>query len=359
VATPEVWLAWLLYGVHMASLPFWLYASLGALRKQRQRGAGLPTEGEFFGVRLLLIYALSDFVRGLDLCFDGTDGACRAVWGVVPLSLRLGAWALRDVALLGAIGLNIEFILGWTYAALGWRHPAKERLLVRLGFAITLCGLCGSLWGLAATNRQSWQSAAALFVVLLNAVWARANMLLLRHSLPELEMRHRNLSLGSVVGVLAESDAPARNGLVATAPVVWAAAQVAEARLTARLVLTANLFILVVFPIIASDRLMKGAHNRPFIQGAPLGAWVGGAVAPRLEDLPLGISLIPALEMVELLIGWLQLVYVRGVGSKVALARAPAGEPSEESGWRPCGYISYARLGRAMQELSDGGLKMD
>lgn len=344
----------------MASLPFWLCASLGALRKQRQKGAGLPTEGEFFGVRLLLIYAVADFVRGLDLCFDGTDGACRAVWGVVPLGLRLAAWALRDVALLGAIGLNIEFILGWTYAALGWRHPAMERLQVRLGFAITLCGICGSLWGLAATNRQSWQAVAALFVVLLNVVWARANLLLLRHALPELEMRHRNLSLGCVLGMLAESDAPASKGAAATAPVAWASAQVAEARLTARLVLIANLFILVVFPALALDRLLvKGAHSRPFIQDVPLGAWVGGAVAPRLDDLPRDISLNPALELVELLIGWLQLVYVLRIGGKVAAARVPTAGSLVESGRWTCGYVSYSRLGRAMRELSDGGSKVD
>uniref|UniRef100_A0A7S1WUF4 Uncharacterized protein n=1 Tax=Alexandrium catenella TaxID=2925 RepID=A0A7S1WUF4_ALECA len=131
----------------------------------------------------------------------------------------------------------------------------------------------------------------------------------------------------------------------------WVAATVAEARLVARLVLAANAFILALFPLIAIDKLiLKGAYRLPFVQKFPLGSWVAGAAMPRLAELPLDTSLNPSLEVVELLIGWLQWVYVLQTARKPSSARPPAWlqEPGR-------GFVGSLALGGGMREAGNLG----
>eukprot|EP00747_Dinoflagellata_sp_TGD_P099063 gnl/TRDRNA2_/TRDRNA2_167628_c0_seq6.p1 gnl/TRDRNA2_/TRDRNA2_167628_c0~~gnl/TRDRNA2_/TRDRNA2_167628_c0_seq6.p1 ORF type:complete len:113 (-),score=6.07 gnl/TRDRNA2_/TRDRNA2_167628_c0_seq6:99-437(-) len=85
--------AWGLYYMHCVSFPLWLGSAIREMRAQRHR---LPSEWDFFGVRFMAAYVLLDGLRGFDLCFEGADGECQAVWGVCPLYLRMAAWFARD-----------------------------------------------------------------------------------------------------------------------------------------------------------------------------------------------------------------------------------------------------------------------
>eukprot|EP00747_Dinoflagellata_sp_TGD_P185698 gnl/TRDRNA2_/TRDRNA2_42371_c0_seq1.p1 gnl/TRDRNA2_/TRDRNA2_42371_c0~~gnl/TRDRNA2_/TRDRNA2_42371_c0_seq1.p1 ORF type:complete len:378 (+),score=49.91 gnl/TRDRNA2_/TRDRNA2_42371_c0_seq1:55-1134(+) len=334
-------IAWFQYVLHMCSLPIWLGAGMKALRMQlnaKPQGSKTsdhqlftPTEGEFWGVRLLFVYVVADFVRGIDMCLDSTDGACRALWGFVPMWLRFTAWAVRDLALLGAISVEMQCILEWTFKALGLPSPVQECRLLQNTYMFTLCGISGSFWALMATNRQSWQAVAILFVVVLNAAWLRINWKLRYQVIPELEARQ-----------LASSGHPP----------VWALTLLESANRSVRLILFADVVVIVLFTFAAIERLvLKNAHSLPFMPNVSVGSWVGGLTQPMLTEMPPGEELVPLLEVVELLIGWLQFVWMLKLANKSAEMQVPEEKHSE---WPPaCAYLCGESVGQAFAATLD------
>eukprot|EP00747_Dinoflagellata_sp_TGD_P105899 gnl/TRDRNA2_/TRDRNA2_169689_c1_seq1.p1 gnl/TRDRNA2_/TRDRNA2_169689_c1~~gnl/TRDRNA2_/TRDRNA2_169689_c1_seq1.p1 ORF type:complete len:266 (-),score=33.81 gnl/TRDRNA2_/TRDRNA2_169689_c1_seq1:32-829(-) len=258
--------AWGLYAFHMVCLPVWLGVGLRALHvntrskvpasKEGDHTVLIPAEGEYYAIRLLLLYPIADFVRGVDLCFDCTNGSCYAIWGFIPLWLRFAAWAVRDLALLGAVSVELEYILGWTFKALGRPSPAQEHRMLRGAWVFALCGLSGSFLGVMVTNRQSWQAVAVGFPVCLNLVWFRINFKLRRRVIPELESRLPSAS--------ALTERP-----------LWASTLLGDARFTIVIVLAANLIIIVSFTLLAAERIiLKKAHWKPFAPDGGLGVSV-------------------------------------------------------------------------------------
>eukprot|EP00928_Gymnodinium_smaydae_P072192 TRINITY_DN555_c1_g1_i1.p1 TRINITY_DN555_c1_g1~~TRINITY_DN555_c1_g1_i1.p1 ORF type:complete len:357 (-),score=30.80 TRINITY_DN555_c1_g1_i1:290-1360(-) len=327
----DILLARVLYVFHMLSVPCWVAASARALWKQRDVkamygpskvvGPTLPTKCEYFSIRLLAVYVIMDFLRGIDACFDSTDGVCRAIWGFAPWWWRCFTWVTRDLALLGAIGYNLSFNLGWTFEALQWAPPRTLQRLMHGTLGTALCGVAAAFWALMASNRQSWQAWAVLFVVGLNGVWAWTNLVLLRDVVPVLES-----------SLKASKAVPA-----------WVRAVVEEVRLTAKLVLTADVAIMIAFPLLAFERVvLKDASNKVFFPGAGFNEWVGNSVPPLLMDRPNGVLLNPALEVVEMLIGWLQFVYVMRIGSASIATRIPCLSNVDSA---EAEYIDEASLG--------------
>merc|ERR1712224_105848 len=128
------------------------------------------------------------------------------------------------------------------------------------------------------------------FVILLNASWALANAYLLRCVIPE----------------LAKPD-------ISTCLPPWAA--VAQARMTARLMLFCNVAVLICFPCIVYDGLVvKHGFTSPIMPGHAVGSFVGGAPSPSVHKLPPDVFLDMGLEIVEMLIGWTVCVYLGNLG---------------------------------------------
>jgi len=325
----------------MLSMPCWVAASAWSLWKRRDIraeygsskivGGGLPTRAEYFSIRLLALYTVMDALRAMDLCFDSTDGVCRAVWGFVPWWFRCAVWVARDLALLGSIGSNLSFHLGWTYEALEWEQPRTLQMVMHGTLGIVLCAIAAAFWALMATNRQSWQAWACMFVVGLNAVWAYTNFVLLKHVVPAIESR---IQAGKLL--------PA-----------WVGAAVEEVRVAAKLVIIADLAILVLFPIIAFERVvLRGAHEKAFYPGMGLNEWAGNAVPPLMMQRPDGVLLNPVLEVVELLIGWLQCIYVLRVCGACISTRVPCNPPGDAVIHH--GYIDEATMGSLFRSVAFG-----
>lgn len=304
----------------------------------RNSAAVLPTEWEFFGVRLMALYAMADAVRGMDLCFDATDGACRAVWGVVPITIRLAAWCFRDTVLLVAVALYLDYSLGWAIVATGGKVHWIVKLLLRGVVGFVLAGLSIGFYALAMTNLLDWQVAIVLLVVTLNMIWAPTSWKLLHDIFPRVTQHF------------------AREGRQFPK---WAEAALVEARLGSRLVLAANCGILLVFPCLIYARFVTGGlRGRPLIPAVPIGEWVGwNTLSPLLSDLPADVILNPALEVVELGIGWAQLAYCIRLVMKPAADYVPWGP----SGMPPpsCGFVDRDTVGKAMREATVGVRKND
>jgi len=294
------------YAIHMVSLPYWFLSAFDALWKQLKKkrnkpsqGVMLPSEGEFISTLMLAMYPVADAVRGLDACFEGTDGVCWSLWEVFPVWLRLASWWIRDVMLLLSIAVQIDCTISWTHAALGLNAPTNLRRVLRCIAVVCTTGIGLMFTGAAMTNRQSFGMCALCFVILLNGSWAIANSYLLYRTIPEFAKRGMPSSL-----------------------LPWAA--VAQARLTAQLILFCNVMILASFPCIVFQRLVqKHAHSRPTIPGHSLGSWVGNLASPSVTKMPVGVSLDFTLEIVEISIGWCVCVYLTSVGRR--------GEAIEES----------------------------
>lgn len=239
-------------------------------------------------------------------------------------------WAIRDVFLLSAVQINVEFVLCWTHAALGHEPPSTLRRVLRGVFVIAVMGIGSSFLAIATTNRQSYKATTILFVIALNFVWAITTQLVLGRVLPELEKRCQNMT------------------------VEWVTHAISEARLSFRCVRTANLAILVAFPALAAETLLKGAHYKRIVPHVPLDAWVGDALVPSIAEVPADATLNLALEIVELLIGWLQVCVVIQIGKKSIAMHAPWG-PSGAP--RPnCGYVDWSALGFVFQDaMKDDG----
>mmetsp|Transcript_56285 Transcript_56285/g.163216 ORF Transcript_56285/g.163216 Transcript_56285/m.163216 type:complete len:369 (+) Transcript_56285:87-1193(+) len=352
-------MAWGIWWFHMASFVVWGTTSIWAcLRQQRMKKlasvpsskVSLPTEVEVYSIRFLAAYLLFDVLRAFDPCFDSTDGVCRSIFGITPLGLRLTCWGLRDIMLLGAITRVMVFYVGWTHKALGWPEPRRLQRLLWVALFVAICGLLGSFAAMTLTNRQSFQALAILFIVLLNLVWAGMNRFLVRHVVPGLEAALDAGAKGISVGDGADKAADSE-----TSP--WLQSAVAEVRLGTHLLYTANVALLCLFPCIAVERLvLKGAHTMPLIPHAPLDQWVGNATAPLISEKPLGLALNPALEIVEILIGWLQWVYTWRLSSGDMTLRPPHGPPG--ASLPKCGYICRDTLGSAAAaELQRAGKK--
>eukprot|EP00747_Dinoflagellata_sp_TGD_P099064 gnl/TRDRNA2_/TRDRNA2_167628_c0_seq7.p1 gnl/TRDRNA2_/TRDRNA2_167628_c0~~gnl/TRDRNA2_/TRDRNA2_167628_c0_seq7.p1 ORF type:complete len:303 (-),score=30.21 gnl/TRDRNA2_/TRDRNA2_167628_c0_seq7:13-921(-) len=292
--------AWGLYYMHCVSFPLWLGSAIREMRAQRHR---LPSEWDFFGVRFMAAYVLLDGLRGFDLCFEGADGECQAVWGVCPLYLRMAAWFARDVC--------------WP--------PGTWILWGSTLLAILALAFC--MGSLLATNRQSWPAMSAIGLVLLNFPWTFLNLQLLFRVLPQIEMRS--------AGVIS--------------------AQVVKARMGSKLILVANVVILVVFPAkIIYSLWWRDGHHRRFIPAVDVGSWVGQSVCPSLVSQPEGVAVDLSLEMVELAIGWLQSAYCLAVGvlgENLAVLLDPTGRTGacEAVEAAPPAYMSSIALGKALR----------
>mmetsp|Transcript_65155 Transcript_65155/g.182196 ORF Transcript_65155/g.182196 Transcript_65155/m.182196 type:complete len:372 (-) Transcript_65155:16-1131(-) len=355
-------MAYGIWWIHMVSLLIWAATSFWACWRQRRMkalvGAApskavLPTEVELYTIRFLAAYVVFDILRAFDPCFDSTDGVCRSIFGITPLGLRLACWGLRDVMLLWAITAVMVFYVGWTHKALGWPEPRRLKRFLWAALVVAMAGLLGSFAAMVFTNRQSYQALAMVFVVLLNVVWAAANRFLVRQVVPGLEAALMAKATGA-----ADVDAQSgkkEDGEPKASP--WLLSAISEVRMGGHLLYTANIALLCTFPLLAVERLvLKGAHAMPLIPHAPLDQWVGNATAPLISEKPLGMNLNPALEIVEILIGWLQCIYTIRVAGYDSALRPPHGPPGASPPKR--GYISQEDLGSAAAaELSRASKK--
>eukprot|EP00747_Dinoflagellata_sp_TGD_P099059 gnl/TRDRNA2_/TRDRNA2_167628_c0_seq1.p1 gnl/TRDRNA2_/TRDRNA2_167628_c0~~gnl/TRDRNA2_/TRDRNA2_167628_c0_seq1.p1 ORF type:complete len:231 (-),score=23.40 gnl/TRDRNA2_/TRDRNA2_167628_c0_seq1:13-705(-) len=192
---------------------------------------------------------------------------------------------------------------------------------------LAILALAFCMGSLLATNRQSWPAMSAIGLVLLNFPWTFLNLQLLFRVLPQIEMRS--------AGVIS--------------------AQVVKARMGSKLILVANVVILVVFPAkIIYSLWWRDGHHRRFIPAVDVGSWVGQSVCPSLVSQPEGVAVDLSLEMVELAIGWLQSAYCLAVGvlgENLAVLLDPTGRTGacEAVEAAPPAYMSSIALGKALR----------
>lgn len=143
--------------------------------------------------------------------------------------------------------------------------------------------------GLLRTNRQSWPCISGLCVVCLNLPWTFLNWQLLYNLLPEVRL---------LLSRAWQVPAP-------TEVAVLAKAAFDKAQIASWIILVVNVCIMLLFPLLALERiLLRDVHNKAFVPSEQLGKSVGYATLPQLASLPLGVTLNPILELVELGIGW-------------------------------------------------------
>lgn len=286
---------WVLYGLHWIGIPIWLATAIHEIKRQRRR---IVSEWEYFGVRFLITYVFFDALRAFDQCFDSSDGVWRAIWGVNPLSMRLAAWCARDACLLIALSFYLDFTVGWTHSLLGL--PVPKRLCIPLWIMtfLAISNFAGCCIALTVTNRQSWPVFAGSSMIILNLSWMYVNASLLSKVFPNAR---------AYVGF----GASCQNGSAGTPDGTGIAKGVfAKAQFASRLILAANIGILVAFPSMIVERIwFDDAHAKPLIPSVGVANWAVFEVSPKLESIPSGVAVRPLLEILELCIGWMQCAY--------------------------------------------------
>eukprot|EP00930_Biecheleria_cincta_P050229 TRINITY_DN35402_c0_g1_i1.p1 TRINITY_DN35402_c0_g1~~TRINITY_DN35402_c0_g1_i1.p1 ORF type:complete len:329 (+),score=31.24 TRINITY_DN35402_c0_g1_i1:102-1088(+) len=268
------------YAVHMMSIPFWLLVSGRSLYKQRCKGGA--SEYEYWAVRLYFVMAIADGVRGVDGLFDTLeDGSFVSVWGRATIGARFVAWWIRD--LLGFLIILIfhEFTSKWTRTALGISQCWRSIYTIRCAFVAATIGFAVSLYGVLRTNLQVWQAFCMLAVLPYNAVSCFMCGQHLWGTMPRLSMDRNNTEMASFVG---------------------------KSRRTAMLLFVCHAIMLSAFPLLILQKVAIGQN--PLVAHLPTGSWLGSTYLKVITDLPEMLpqrSPSPALEIVEISMGWLSL----------------------------------------------------
>merc|ERR1712146_882590 len=67
-----------------------------------------------------------------------------------------------------------------------------------------------------------------------------------------------------------------------------------------------NVSYLAIIPALCIDKIQKGAYSIP-VAPVPLGTWIGTTSLPKLVNLPEEALPLPIFEVMELMLGWLNL----------------------------------------------------
>lgn len=273
-----------LYTVHLVSVPLWLLACLREFWRQRHMKTSAdmksPTGWEYFACRCFLVYALADSVRNADAVFECDNGSFYSIWGVGTFGFRVIAWWIRDTSIFVGVAIYLSFTLCWTHTALGLPSPIIIlRGLVACCVTVVLGLACGFAM-VVVTNRVAWVVFVAVTIVPLNFGMAVANTRLLWVILPELEQLSGKVKDGQ------------------------ASALISQVRRASALMLVFNISYLAVIPYKALDKILQGAYSTP-VAPVPLGTWIGRTALPRLADLPADVLPLPVFEVMELMLGWM------------------------------------------------------
>lgn len=308
--------SWVVYFLYMASVPLWLAAC--ALEMYWHTSRKLPTAFQYMSVRIFLFYVVMDSLRIIDLCFatdaQFTDGICRSIWSVQPLWLRALAWWARDMAMLGGLACLLQFALQWTHTALGRPLPHRKLFWLRLAIGLVMLEMSVCAACLLASNRFIWMFGLLLGVIGMNFVSSSISADLLWTILPEVRQK---LGKGAEVGTLAS-------------------AVISQATLVSWTSLALAAVVLGVFLPLSFTRLLDGALEWSLIPGVPQGKWIGNSYFPQLSRMPSDAPTVmpnPAIELVELTIGWFLCT---------SMLMSPGCGYVERP---PCGYIAAKDLG--------------
>jgi len=311
-----------LYAVHITSVPLWLWACFRELHLQSQMAHSAegkrPTAWEYFAARFFLVYAIADAVRNADMAVENDDAVYRSVWGIGTMGLRLAAWWIRDAACFSGVAVWLHFTVGWTHEALGHTLPRGLIFGLLTACLVVVLGLAICFYWVLATNRQAWIVASALTIVPLNVVMAVVNVRLLWSVFPTLQRLAKEASNTQAATIVFQS---------------WSSAWV---------MLFFNISFLTIFPVICADKIRRGAYNQSVVMDFPFDTWVGGASLPTLAGLPEGVSTIPIPEVLELMLGWLNLI---------TCVLASRGYATSSTPRTASPYIDYTTLGTDLRFL--------
>jgi len=271
------------YAIHMLSIPFWLWASVREIYRQKYRTSGVaPSEFEHWAMRLFLVVALTDGVRGVDGLFDTfEDGSFVSVWGRVTIGTRFIAWWIRDLCGFVILQIFHDFSARWTQTALGQPRSPQIALLARIAFVSAVVGFGAGLYGVLVTNLQLAQAFCMLAVLPNNVMSWFMCWRHLWHVLPRIR------------------------GEVSRSGDVDVASFVEGSRVTAMTLIVAHTIILIAFPILICQKLTFG--RTPLVAHLPVGTWLGSTYLNIITELPDTIPRkhpSPALEIVEISMGW-------------------------------------------------------
>lgn len=278
------------YACHMVSIVFWFSSAVLELRRQRgmkrEGAAARPTGLEYWVVRLFLCYVITDAIRGADGMFDNPhDGTVRSIWGMTPMGVRLFSWWLRDACLFLSLAYIHEFNLGWAQIVLD-RSSRKLIAFLRGSSFLAIAGLAVCFYNLVATNRQTWQIYAALVLFPVNAVSAIVCARIFWDLMPQI----KDLRL--------RSDDQALEAIATRTQTV------------SGLIMFVNVVILTVFPVLCVQKILHQSSSSPLVPNQGVDSWIGGACLPMITNLPHespSTMPSPALEIVEVMIGWFAL----------------------------------------------------
>ena len=242
----------------------------------------------------------------MDLCFATdaqlTDGICRSAWGIQPLWQRAMAWWARDMVMLLGLAYFLDFSMRWTHSALGVQVPRAELNCLRTVVAIVMLEMSLCAIGLLASNSFAWMFGLLIGVIGMNAVATFFAKRLLWDLLPSVQKLHATTAAGVI----------------------------AEAQLASMGIVCLAVAVLGVFLPLSFLRLLDGALTWRLIPHLPHGSWIGSTVFPVLTSVPAEVLPNPAVEAVELSIGWAFSIVVLLSGG-CHLERPRAGFVSPES----------------------------
>eukprot|EP00929_Paragymnodinium_shiwhaense_P112195 TRINITY_DN80454_c0_g1_i1.p1 TRINITY_DN80454_c0_g1~~TRINITY_DN80454_c0_g1_i1.p1 ORF type:complete len:351 (-),score=67.31 TRINITY_DN80454_c0_g1_i1:356-1408(-) len=338
--------AYALMFLHMFSVLAWLGLCVREVRRQQARAAiaklssvsPITDVWEHWGVRVFLVYALSDLVRNMDLSMDFTDDIYRALFSFNPLGCKVSAWWVRDAALFGGTMILAEIYLGWLYRALGREVPKTLTVLCPLLSVVSVLAFGVNMAFALSSNRLVWVLGAGMSFVPVNFVLAGVNGFVIFKLLPQLQQPASKVGDDVVLNMLM------------------------RAKLTFGMMLAFNVVYALGMPVIIVDKLAKDGFTSPILMDRPVNTSLWAVPASLAADLPAGVRPVLAHEFVELTLGWLCSIVCVGLSKGYTLceaARSLRPKPSDAQylGTKAIGDDIRLRLGLHISKPVDKKLK--